>query len=87
MKSTLLKRIFACTLIVSSILVSTALSAQPSGGSGGPGTGGGGGGNPDDFPPGVPFDGGLSLILIAAGAGLGAKKVKDKSQANKVANL
>ncbi len=47
---------------------------------GGPGAGGSGTSNIN--PPGsgldgaVPFDGGLSLILLAAGAGLGAKKTK-----------
>jgi len=41
----------------------------------------GGGGPPGGSTPpsgaGVPFDGGLSLILLAAGAGLGAKKRKN----------
>ena len=55
------------------VVKSTAQPSIPSGpGSGDPGytpnnNGGGGDG-------GVPFDGGLSLILLAAGAGLGAKK-------------
>jgi len=47
-----------------------------------PGTGGGGGNVPPVGSPGggggaaVPFDGGLSLILLAAGAGVGAKRKK-----------
>ncbi len=47
-------------------------------GPGGPGTGGSG--TPDDLgptTPAVPLDGGLSLILAAAGIGYAAKKVKD----------
>ena len=32
-------------------------------------------------PSGVPFDGGLSLILIAAGAGVGAKRKKKMAEA------
>ena len=36
-------------------------------------------GSNDNPTGGVPFDGGLSLILLAAGAGLGAKKKKESS--------
>ena len=55
--------------------------AQGSTGPGGmgvdPAQGGSGNGNTNDNPTGsVPFDGGLSIILIAAGAGMGAKKGK-----------
>ena len=55
--------------------------AQGTAGPGGMGVdptqGGGGYGGTNDNPTGsVPFDGGLSLILLAAGAGVGAKKAK-----------
>ncbi len=47
-------------------------------GGGGPGVNGGGGFTPPSNGGGgdgaVPFDGGLSLILLAVGAGVGAKK-------------
>ena len=52
-------------------------SADPGGaGTNDPVTGGNGygAGNNDNPSGGVPFDGGLSLILIAAGAGLKAKR-------------
>ena len=57
--------------------LSSVANAQFNGGGGGglpPGGGGGGGGIP---PAGVPVDGGLSLILLAAGAGLRAKRKKN----------
>ena len=41
-----------------------------------PGAGNQPGGGIQDSPQGVPFDGGLSIILIAVGAGLGRKKIK-----------
>ena len=58
--------------------------AQGSAGPGGmgvdPSQGGGGYTNVNDNPTGsVPFDGGLSIILIAAGAGLKAKRKMQKS--------
>ena len=55
--------------------ISSVANAQFGGGGGGgiPGGGGGGGGLP---PAGVPFDGGLSLILLAAGAGLAKRKMR-----------
>ena len=68
-------------LLVGMLAVGSQLVAQPSpggGGPGGPGSGGGGGGGVDDL-GGVPFDGGLSLILLAAGAGYGAKKSKENT--------
>jgi len=50
-------------------------SSSPGGMGVDPAQGGSGNGNTNDNPTGgVPFDGGLSLILLAAGAGLGAKK-------------
>ena len=60
------KAIKVITVVVVMFFVSNVASAQFAGGST-PGGGGGGGGLP---PAGVPFDGGLSIILIAAGAGL-----------------
>ena len=54
-------------------------SAQPSIPDPGPGTGGSGytpNGNSGGGDGGVPFDGGLSIILLAAGAGIGANKRK-----------
>ena len=53
-------------------------SADPGGMGVDPAQGGGGYGNGTNDNPtgGVPFDGGLSLILLAAGAGLGAKRKK-----------
>ena len=44
------------------------------GGPGGPGTPGGGGTPVPGSGGAVPFDGGLSIILIAAGAGIAKKK-------------
>ena len=50
-------------------------SSSPGGMGVDPAQGGSGNGNTNDNPTGgVPFDGGLSLILLAACAGLGAKK-------------
>ena len=59
--------------------------AQGSAGPGGmgvdPSQGGGGYGGTNDNPTGsVPFDGGLSIILLAAGAGLGTKKTRSAVQ-------
>jgi len=51
--------------------ISSVANAQFNGGGGIPGGGGLGGGLP---PAGVPFDGGLSIILMAAGLGLGSKR-------------
>ena len=65
------------TIIAVIFFASNVANAQFGGGGGGgiPGGGGGGGGLP---PAGVPFDGGLSIILLAAGAGLGAKRKANK---------
>ena len=59
-----------------SIFVMSAIQnskAQPNPGSGGPGEAGGIAVPADGAPPTVPFDGGLSLMLIASGIGYGAK--------------
>ena len=73
------KAIKVITVIVVIFFMSSIANAQFSGGGGGgvgiPG-GLGGGGIP---PSGVPFDGGLSLILLAAGAGLSAKRRKQNA--------
>ena len=76
-----MKKILKITLLVLMVTV-MGISAQaqvnPLPDNGGPGAGGSG--TPNVNPPGtngdgaVPFDGGLSLILLAAGAGVGAKK-------------
>ena len=50
-------------------------SSRPGGMGVDPSQGGMGNGNTNDNPTGsVPFDGGLSIILLAAGAGLKAKR-------------
>ena len=69
------KAIKVITIIAVMIFISSVANAQFGGGGGGgiPGGGGGGGGLP---PAGVPFDGGLSLILLAAGAGLAKRKMR-----------
>jgi len=57
-------------------LLTVAVKAQPN--PGGPGTSGGAAA-PDDYQAvQVPFDGGMSIILIASGIGLGAKRLKQK---------
>ncbi len=72
-------KITALTLIVLTIAISKGhAQGTPVPGGGGPGVNGGGGFTPPSNGGGgdgaVPFDGGLSLILLAAGAGVGAKK-------------
>lgn len=69
------KAIKVITIIAVMFFISSIANAQfgGPGGGGAPGGGGGGGGVPGSG-GGVPFDGGLSIILIAAGAGLSAKK-------------
>jgi len=52
-------------------------SSSPGGMGVDPAQGGSGNGNTNDNPTGgVPFDGGLSLILLAVGAGVGANRKK-----------
>jgi len=78
------KVLIVMLLIITVSVSSNKVQAQPtiSGGSGGsqPGFSGGPLGGPLTDTPDVPFDGGLSLILLAAGAGFGSKKVKDSKE-------
>ena len=70
-----MKRIIKSAIALLLMIITISVSAQS--GPGGPGSSGGAPilpdyGNPG--PTGVPFDGGLSIILLAVGAGLGTKK-------------
>jgi hypothetical protein len=67
-----IKTILAIAIIVLSV---SELQAQPGGVPGGGGAGGGTGSN-NGGAPGVPFDGGLSVVLVAAGSAIAAKKRK-----------
>ncbi len=72
-------KVAVLTLMVLTIAISKGhAQGTPVPGGGGPGVNGGGGFTPPSNGGGgdgaVPFDGGLSLILLAAGAGVGAKK-------------
>lgn len=69
-------------LALLAMLLSTGVSADPDPGP--PPVGGGGGGLPSDPDAEVPFDGGLT-ILLAAGAGFGAKKAIERRKALKAA--
>jgi len=77
------KVLFILMLVIAVSVIGNQAYAQPtiSGGSGGsqPGFSGGPLGGPLTDTPDVPFDGGLSLVLLAAGAGYGSKKVKKTS--------
>ena len=72
------KLIFILMLLLTMTISKTYAqgSADPGGMGVDPAQGGGGygPGTFDNPTGGVPFDGGLSIILIAAGAGIGAKK-------------
>ncbi len=77
MKIVIKKLIKSIIMLILVLVLSTTVKAQfgPAGpGSGAPGTSG----VPPDYggSGAVPFDGGLSLILLAAGAGVGAKRKK-----------
>ena len=71
------------TFIVVSIVTITAstVNAQPNPEPGGPGTNGQQGSGPtSDFGnqlPNAPFDGGMSLMLLASGIAYGAKKLRN----------
>ena len=67
LKSNLLPRLLLIIIVM--VLPLMGISQDP------PGPGDTGGGNPDDAGS-VPIDGGLSLVL-AAGVGYGAKKLRD----------
>ena len=74
-----MKSIIKSMVIIAMVMMlgTVKSSAQPSIPDPGPGTGGSGytpNGNSGGGDGGVPFDGGLSLILLAAGVGLGAKR-------------
>jgi len=69
------KAIKVIAIVVVMFMMNSVANAQFGGGGGLPGGGGPVGGIP---PAGVPFDGGLSLILLAAGAGL-AKRNKQNA--------
>lgn len=65
--------------LIGSFFIAQHTQAQFGGGGGTPGGGGTGGGIPGTGggpAPEVPFDGGMSLMLIASGIGFGAKKIK-----------
>ena len=77
-----MKKIIQITILSLLVLAIATTSGHaqstPVPGGGGPGVNGGGGFTPPSNGGGgdgsVPFDGGLSLILLAVGAGVGAKK-------------
>ncbi len=63
----------AVAILMLTISLTTVLHSQPNPG---PGQQGGGGTTTDG--PTVPFDGGMSLMLLASGIGYGVKKLKRK---------
>ena len=66
------------TIVVLIIMVFTSLKASAQAPPDGPGTSGSGiQANGNAPAPQVPFDGGLSLILIASGIGFASKKLKE----------
>ncbi len=70
LKSNLLPRLLLIIIVM--VLPLMGISQDP------PGPGDTGGGNPDDAGS-VPIDGGLSLV-IAAGVGYGAKKIREHNK-------
>ena len=75
LKNKVLKGSLLAILIVASL----QLSAQFTGGGGTPGGGGGGGGTPPTGGgPVVPFDGGMSLMLLASGVGYATKQFMER---------
>jgi len=77
---TTIKNTIIKSSVILTLVIGLSISAKAQYGPGGPGSGAPGAtGVPQDYggannQPGVPFDGGLSLILIAAGAGVSAKR-------------
>ena len=79
-------KVAALSLMILTMAISKGhAQGTPVPGGGGPGVNGGGGFTPPSNggsgDGAVPFDGGLSLILLAAGAGVGARKknlIKDQ---------
>ena len=77
-------KILKLVLVLVLVIGFTTITHAQFGGGGSVGGGPGGLGGPGSGAPGtpgvpgdaVPFDGGLSLILLAAGAGVGAKRKK-----------
>ncbi|MFP5042854.1 hypothetical protein [Parasediminibacterium sp. JCM 36343] len=70
-------------LLLLAIAITATITVDAQFGSGGsaPGTGGTGGGIPGaggagSSGPTVPFDGGMSLVLLASGVGYAAKRIK-----------
>ena len=79
MKTILNAIIKAVCIIVIVIMTSITVKAQFN--IGGPGTNGSGinGNGTNDAPsPTVPFDGGMSILLLASGISYGAKKLRNK---------
>lgn len=73
------KIFFLPVVLVTVLLISLQTEAQFSNGGGTPGGGGSGGGiPPTGGGPVVPFDGGMSLMLLASGIGYGFDKLKKR---------
>ena len=73
------KKVLVLMLSVSTLFTTQYLQAQFTGGGSTPGGGGAGGGTPlTGGGPVVPFDGGMSLLLLASGIGYGVDKLKRK---------
>ncbi len=84
-------KVTALSLMVLTLAISKGhTQGTPVPGGGGPGVNGGGGFTPPSNGGGgdgaVPFDGGLSLILLAAGAGVGANNRKSITTINRNVN-
>ncbi len=73
------KIILIAIMIVGTTTITRAGGFNPGGNTPGSGSGGNGSIPTTGSPSGVPFDGGLSLILLAAGAGVGAKRRKQNA--------